>query len=123
VNRRTGALLATAVAAAVVNLVGVIYFFQPIAENDAAGRPLVPPAVGLIVYVLLSVLVLDRVSRHMRSTIRAALAIAASQIILVSIDFVLRGERGIATGAASAVLILVTWTVMAMVYDKVHGNG
>lgn len=50
---------------------------------------------------------------------KAALIIAASQIILVSVDFVLRGERGIATGAASAVLILVTWTVMGAVYRAV----
>lgn len=51
--------------------------------------------------------------------IKAALIIAASQIILVSVDFVLRGERGVATGAASAVLILVTWSMMGAVYGAV----
>ena len=122
-NRRVSGILAAAFASAVVNLLGVIYFFRPIAENDVAPDPLVPPAIGLMIYVLLSVLLLDRVSRYMSSALRAGLTIAASQIILVSIDFVLRGERGIATGGASATLILVTWIVMAMVYDKVARNS
>lgn len=59
------------------------------------------------------------VNRQIGRPVKAGLIIAVSQIILVSVDFVLRGERGIATGAARAVLILVTWTVMGAVFGAV----
>jgi hypothetical protein len=42
--------------------------------------------------------------------------------ILVDVDFVLTGERGVTTGAASAVLILVTWSLMGVVYGAVLGE-
>lgn len=118
-TRRLGALVATAVVAAIVTFVGVFYFFQPIAAADPPSAPPVPAAVGFLVYIVLSVLLLDWASRQVGRPMTAALILAASQIILVSIDFVLRGERGIATGAASAVLILVTWTLMGAVYRAV----
>ena len=118
-KRRIGALVATAAVAAIVTFVGVFYFFKPIASANPPSAPPVPAAVGFLVYIILSVLLLDWVSRQIRRPMKAALIIAASQIILVSVDFVLRGERNIATGAASAVLILVTWTTMAAVYRAV----
>jgi hypothetical protein len=97
-SRRAGAVVATAAIAAIVDYVGVIHFFRPIAMADSVATPPVPAGVGFFVYVVLSVLLLDWVSRQIGRPIKAALIIAASQIILVSIDFVLRGERGIATG-------------------------
>lgn len=118
-TRRIGALLATAAVAAIVTFVGVFYFFEPIASANPPTAPPVPAAVGFLVYIILSVLLLDWVSRQIRRPMKAALIIATSQIILVSVDFVLRGERNIATGVASAVLILVTWTAMAAVYRAV----
>lgn len=118
-RRRIGALAATAVVAVILTFLGVVYFFEPIATADSVAAPPVPPALGFLVYVLLSVLLLDWVSRQVGRPVKAALIIAASQIILVSVDFVLRGERGIATGAASAVLILVTWSAMGLVYGAV----
>ena len=53
---------------------------------------------------------------------RSGLVLAFAQIILVA-DLTLRGERGPATGAAGAVLILVTWTVMGAVYEKVSPDS
>jgi O-antigen/teichoic acid export membrane protein len=117
--RRIGALAATAVVAGIVTFLGVFYFFEPISAADPVSAPPVPASVGFLVYIILSVLLLDWVSRQIGRPIKAALIIAASQIILVSIDFVLRGERGVATGAASAVLILATWTIMGAVYGAV----
>lgn len=116
---RFGAVFAAAVTAAVVNLVGVLYFFQPIAAGDSPGGPLLPAPVAFLVYVALSVLLLDWVSQKVGDPVGAGLAIAFSQIILVSVDFVLRGERGLATGAASAVLILITWLGMGVAYELV----
>lgn len=117
--RRVGALAATAVVAAIITLMGVIFFFEPIATADSVSAPPVSAGVGFLVYIVLSVLLLDWVNQQIGRPVKAALIIAASQIILVSVDFVLRGERGIATGAASAILILVTWTVMGAVYGAV----
>lgn len=116
---RFAAVLAAAVSAAVLNLVGVLYFFQPIAAADSPGEPLVPAAVNLLVYVVLSVLLLDWVNQKVGDPIRAGLVIAFSQIILVSVDFVLRGDRGLATGGASAILILITWLGMGAAYGLV----
>jgi hypothetical protein len=118
-TRRIVALAATAAVGAIVTFAGVVYFFEPIAAADPAAAPPVPAAVGFLVYIGLSVLLLDWVSGQVGRPVRAALIIAASQIILVSVDFVLRGERGLATGVASAVLILVTWSLMGVAYGAV----
>lgn len=112
------ALVAATLAAAVVNFVGVIYFFDPITARDSPGGPIVPSALGFLVYVLLSVVLLDWASQRSGHSLRSGLVIAFSQIILV-VDLTLRGERGLATGAAGAVLILVTWTAMGAVYGMV----
>ncbi|WP_290637905.1 hypothetical protein [Aquisalimonas sp.] len=118
-TRRIGASVATALVGAIVTFGGVVFFFEPIASADPPSAPPLPAALGFLVYIILSVLLLDWVSREIGRPVKAALIISASQIILVSVDFVLRGERGIATGAASAVLILVTWTTMGAVYRAV----
>ena len=67
--------------------------------------------------MLLSVAVLDWGVQRFGQPLKVGLVIALSQITLV-VDLVLRGERGVATGAAGAVLILVTWTAMGFAYGK-----
>jgi len=119
---RLAALVWAAVAAVVVNFVGVVFFFRPIAAGDAGGGPLLPPALGFLVYIALSVLALDWVSRQIGGAVRAGLVVALAQILLL-LDLVLRGERGVATGAAGAALVLVTWTVMGAVYGWVLRRG
>ena len=64
---------------------------------------------------------LDWAVRRFGQPVKTGLVIAFSQIILV-IDLFLRGERGIATAAAGAVLILVTWTAMGYAYGKAVSN-
>lgn len=120
-TRRVMAVLAAALVAVLVNFVGVVFFFRPIAEADTPGGWLPHPAIGFLVYVLLSVAVLDWAVQRFGQPVRAGLVIAASQIILV-VDLVLRGERGMATGAAGAVLILVTWTAMGFAYGRVRSR-
>lgn len=116
-GRRMTALVAAALVAVAVNFFGVVFFFRPIAEADSVGGWLPPPAIGFLVYVLLSVLVLDWAIRRFGEPIKVGLVIALAQIILI-IDLVLRGERGVATGAAGALLVLVTWTAMGFAYGK-----
>ncbi len=114
---RWKALLAAFVSAAVVNLVGVLALLNPIAAVDSAAGPLVHPAVGLLVYVALCVCLFDWVARQMGNPYRAALAIAGAQFVLVNVDFVLSGKRGLATAGASTVLLALTWVSVAWVYS------
>jgi hypothetical protein len=109
-------LLAAFVAAAAVNLGGVLLFFDPIARADSPGAPVVPPAVAFFIYVVLAVALFDWVARQMRNAYKAAFVIAASQFILVNVDFVLTGKRGVMTGVASTVLIAATWICVAVAY-------
>lgn len=114
---RVGAVVLATLAALAANFFGVVFFFRPIAASDTPSGELLPPVLGLLSYVLLSVAVLDWACRRFGHPIRIALVIAASQIILV-VDLVLRGERGVATGAAGSALILCTWLAMGFVYRK-----
>lgn len=120
--RRIAAVGAAALVAVAVNFFGVVFFFRPIAEADSVGGALPPPAIGFLVYVLLSVLVLDWAIQRFGQPVKVALVIALSQIILV-IDLVLRGERGLATGAAGSVLILVTWITMGFAYSRARSDA
>ena len=115
------AFLAAFVVASVVNLGGVMLFFGPIAKADAPSGPLVPPIIGFLVYVILSVMLFDWTARQMRSAYKAAFIVGASQFLLVNVDFVLAGKRGLLTGAASTVLMVVTWGCVAFAYSYFAG--
>ena len=110
------ATLGALVTMCIVTLVGVLFWFRPIEQADQDAAVLVPPALNLLVYALLSVLLFDWAVRRMKGPYAAAFVIGAAQYILV-IDLTLRGARGIATAGASAVLITVTWVSVAFVYS------
>lgn len=99
----------------VVTLLGVVFFFRPIEEADKAGSALISAPLNLAVYTALSVLLYDWAVRRTQGFFVTAFIIGASQYILV-IDLTLRGARGLATAAASAVLIFLTWASVAFVY-------
>jgi len=101
----------------VVTLVGVLFFFAPIAQADTVTGPLLPPAVSLLVYITLSIALFDWIAQQMHSGYKAAFVIAASQFVLVNVDFVLRGERGLMTAIASTALLSVTWFCVAFAYS------
>jgi hypothetical protein len=113
-------ILAALVTAFVANLVGVLLFFKPIADGDT-GRFEINPAAGLFTYVVLCVALFDWTARQIESAYKAAFIVAGSQLILV-IDLMLRGERGLATAAAGAVLLAVTWVPIAYVYTRLGGT-
>jgi hypothetical protein len=112
------ALLAALLSAFLINFLGILFFFAPIAKSDTTAAVLVPPAVGFIIYVVLTVALFDWAARHMKSATKAAFVIGASQFILVNVDFVLTGKRGIVTAGASAVVMLVTWAFIAFAYSR-----
>lgn len=113
------AMAACSAVSFVVTLGGVLLFFDPIAKKDVAGGALVHPAVGLLVYVALTVGLFDWIARQMRHAFKAAFAVAASQFVLVNVDFVLAGKRGLLTAGASALLMAATWASVALVYSRV----
>ena len=117
---RWGPVLAAFVAGAVVLLAGVLLFFDPIASTDTLPeRAPVPGPLAFLIYVVLATALFDWAARQMHSPYKAAFLIAASQFILVNVDYVLTGKRGVLTAAASTVLIAVSWASVAAAYSFV----
>ena len=75
------------------------------------------PAAGFLIYVSISIVLFDWVARQLQDAYKAAFVVGASQFILVNVDFVLRGERGLATAVASTVLLVATWISVAAAYS------
>lgn len=115
---RLKAFFAAFITSAVVNLMGVLFFFEPIARRDSPGHALVHPAVNLLVYVGLTVALFDWTARQIRSAYKAAFVVGAAQMLLVNVDYVLSGKRGVATAGASTVLMVATWLAVAAVYSR-----
>ena len=116
-KRNWKSILAAFVASCVVTLVGVKFYFGPIAEFDVPSGPLLAPAAGFFIYVSISIVLFDWVARQLQNAYKAAFIVGASQFILVNVDFVLRGERGLATAVASTVLLVATWVSVAVAYS------
>ncbi len=114
---RLKAILTSFVVASVVTLGGVLFFFNPIAEAESSSGPLVSPAVNFFIYVVLIVALFDWAAFQMRSAYRAAFIIAASQFVLVNVDYVLAGKRGLVTAGASTLILILTWTCIAFAYS------
>ena len=116
-QRNWKSILAAFVALCVVTLFGVTFYFGPIAEADVPSGPLLVPAAGFLIYVSISIVLFDWVARQLQDAYKAAFVVGASQFILVNVDFVLRGERGLATAVASTVLLVATWISVAAAYS------
>ncbi len=101
----------------VVMLTGVILFFNPIAEADMTNGPLVPPLINFLIYVVLIVSLFDWTARQIQRSYKAGFAIGTGQFLLVNVDYVLSGKRGLMTAGASSVLMLATWITVIIVYN------
>ena len=110
------AILASIVTMAIVTVVGVLLFFRPLAEADTVTAAW-PPLIGIAVYLILSVLLLDWAVRKTRSSYSAAFIIASAQFIFI-IDLLARGERGLLTAAAGTALLIVSWASVAFVHSR-----
>ena len=96
--------------------VGVTYFFDPAMARDLPGDPILPSPGGLLVAVALQVAFYDWVAQHMQDSMKAALALAVPQILLVDVLYVLNGTRRVDAGIISAIIIFVGWMAVAKVY-------
>lgn len=99
-------------------LIGVLAFYGPIAAADSPGPPLLPRFGGFLISTLLYLVLFVWLAREIGKPVKAALAIALSQLLLVDVDYVLSGERGLATAGASAVLLLVSWPLTGWVFGR-----
>ena len=115
-GQRWKAILACFVTMALVTIVGVMFIFRPIAEGDSVSTAW-PPPVAILVYLALSVMLLDWAARRTRNSFSAAFVIAASQCIFI-IDLLSRGERGLLTAVAATALVAVTWLSVAFVHSR-----
>lgn len=99
-----------------IMLVLVLAVFRPVAGVVPPSEPPVSPMIAFAIYVALAVLLFEWAVRRMSNPWRAAFALGAAQFILVNVDMVLRGDRALVTAAASAVVLVVTWASLALVY-------
>ncbi len=115
-------ILGALVVGYVINFFGVGYFFGPIIANDAPAGPLAPGWLSLLIATVLFILLFDRVAQAIGHPFQAAMVIAVSQILLVDVYYVLNGTRGIAAAGASATVLLVGWSLIALAYGKLAGT-
>lgn len=117
--RRLLPTVAAFITLVLVYFVGVVFFLDPVLEADAPNETLVHPGVALLIASLAYIAFFEWMRSAMGNATKAALAIAISQFLLVDFDYVLSGKRGIEAAAASAVLLLVAWISVALVYNSV----
>ncbi len=111
-------LLGIFLVVSVVQFIGVVYLYAPIANTVPAGEPLIPRPLGFALSMALAVMFFDWVNQQMRHPVKAALTIAIAQALLVDVDYVLSGERSVAAGAASAVVLLLSWGLGGLIYRR-----
>jgi hypothetical protein len=70
-----------------------------------------------MIYLVLSVMLLDWTAQRTRNSFSAAFVIAAAQFIFV-VDLLARGERGVLTAVAGTALLAATWLAVAFVYSR-----
>lgn len=119
----TKAVLGAYFTLATIYLVGVFALFRPIAEGDVPSGAFVPPLVGFLISTVLHVAFFVWLAKEIGSGLKAGLALALSQLLLVNVDFVLRGDRGLATAGASSVVLLVSWIATGWVYDRLRARS
>lgn len=113
---RWKAILVSIVTMGLVTVVGVIFFFRPIAQGDTVSAAW-PAPIAITVYLVLSVTLLDWTAQRTHNSFSAAFIIAAAQFILI-VDLLSRGERGLLTAVAGTALLVATWLSVAFVHAR-----
>lgn len=116
------AILGAFLTLAVLYLAGVVLLLDPVAAGDAPAGPLIPLPIAFLLAIAVYVGLFVWVEQRMRSPFSAAMTIALSQFALVNVDYVLSGKRGLATAAASTVILFVSWSAVAVVYARLRSR-
>jgi hypothetical protein len=116
------AIIGAVVAGCVVFFVLTTYVFNPVMANDAPGAAM-NPILALLVVSIVGALILAWIHGAVGSGVKAGAIIAISQIALVDIYYPMGGQRGWMTAVVSAVVLLVGWIIVGVVYDKLAGGA
>ena len=116
-SERMKPILGALVTAYIIFYLGVTYFFGPILANE------MPAWASLAVVSVLLILLFDWVNVSVGNPVRSGLIVALSQILLVDVYYAMNGMRGIAAAGASAVLLIVGWTAVGLVYGMLSGGA
>ena len=116
-GERIKPILGAAGAGLVANLILVTYVFVPQSGWDLSAG-LVPSWLGMAITSVLGALFLDWVNQSIGNPIRSAMVIAASQILLVDVYYVLNGTREIGVALVSVVVLLLRAGITGFVYGK-----
>jgi len=99
-------------------LVGVLLLLDPVAARDVASEPLLPLPLSFLIAIAVYIGLFVWLEGVVGDPFKAGMAIVLSQLALVNVDFVLSGKRGVATAAASTVILCVSWAAVAWIYGR-----
>lgn len=121
-KRRIAALMGGWLTLSVVYMTAFSLFGHLFASEAGAGTPLVPFIVGFAFSNALLVLFYSWVATQMGHAIKAALAVAVPQLLLVNVSYVLSGSRTVIAGVVSSIVLLVAWPLVGVVYQSILGR-
>jgi uncharacterized membrane protein len=116
-------VVAAFITLAALYLAGVLLLLDPVAARDVASESLLPLPLAFLIAIAVYVALFVWFERVVGDPFKAAAAIVLSQMALVNVDFVLSGKRGVATAAASTVILCVSWGAVAWVYGRLKAKS
>ena len=87
--------------------------FEPVVSNTI---------LSILVFWTVSILFFDWIVQNTGKTMFSGMVIAISQILLVDLNYVLIGRRELMPALISVVTLLVIWTGVSFVYDKLRSE-
>lgn len=122
--RRLPALIGAFLTLSVIYMIAGFVFLDGAHIFDASSTgPLVLPVIGFAISNGLYVLFYSWVVEQVGQPVKAALIVAISQLLLVDVDYVLGGQRSVVGGIVSALVLLVAWTMVGLVYEVLSTRG
>ncbi len=125
-KRKIPALIGAWLTLSIVYMIAGFSFGHLFANEAPTSEPLVLPIVGFAISNVLLVLFFSWVAEQMGHPVKAALTVAISQLLLVNVDYVLGGSRGVRAGAVSSIVLVVAWSLVGVVYQTLlrrSGSG
>ena len=121
--RKTLPFLGAFVVLSIGYLAGFFFFGHLFADEAPANPPLLPFFPAFAISNVLLVIFFAWVAREMEHTMNAALSVAIGQILLVNVFYVMTGSRTVIAGAASSLVLLVTWPLVAITFQALQDRA
>ena len=118
-GERMKSILGAAVVGGIIAYIGVEYMFYPAMEANTPDQvdALIPSPWDIVLYVLILVVFLDVFVQKVGNTMVTAMSFATAQILIVDVFYVMNGNRAAYPAVLSAIVLIVSWYVIAKVYD------